>query len=113
MDDCIFCKIASGEIPSNKAYEDDKVLVFHDIAPAAPTHLLAIPKAHIQSAEEVDERNAELIGHLFAVMAKLSKDLKLDSGFRIVTNIGQDGGQTVGHLHFHLLAGRQLAWPPG
>ena len=113
MDDCIFCKIAKGEIPSNKAYEDDQILVFHDITPAAPVHLLAIPKVHIQSAGEVDERNAEVVGHLFAVIAKLSKELKLDDGFRVVTNAGKNGGQTVNHLHFHLLAGRQLAWPPG
>ena len=113
MQDCLFCKISRGEIPANKAYEDDRVLVFHDIAPAAPTHLLAIPKAHIASAADISSANAELIGHIFTVVAQLAKELKLDSGFRVVTNCGQDGGQTVGHLHFHLLAGRELSWPPG
>ena len=111
--DCIFCKIAAGEIPAKKAYEDEKILVFHDVAPAAPVHLLAIPKAHIQSAGEVDESNADLVGHLFVVMAKLAGELELSSGFRVVTNCGRDAGQSVGHLHFHLLAGRELAWPPG
>ena len=111
--DCLFCKIAGGEIPANKVYEDDKVLVFYDIDPKAPTHLLAIPKAHIKSAAEIDAGNADVVAHLFATLAELAGELGLSEGFRVVTNCGKDGGQTVGHLHFHLLAGRQLSWPPG
>ena len=113
MDDCIFCKIARGEIPADKVYEDERALIFRDIQPCAPTHLLAIPKVHIASAAELDAANADIVAHLFAVMAQAAKDLGLDDGFRVVTNCGKDGGQTVGHLHFHLLGGRQLAWPPG
>ena len=113
MDDCIFCKIARGEIPADKVYEDERALIFRDIQPCAPTHLLAIPKSHIASAAQLDGGNADIVAHLFAVMAKAAKDLGLDDGFRVVTNCGKDGGQTVGHLHFHLLGGRQLTWPPG
>ena len=108
MSDCLFCKIVKGEIPSKKAYEDDKILVFHDIAPCAPVHLLAIPKAHIKSAAEIDQGNAEVIAHLFTSMAKIAKESGLYDGFRIVTNCGKQGGQTVDHLHFHLLGGRNL-----
>ena len=111
--DCIFCKIAAGQIPSNKAYEDDKVLAFYDLDPQAPTHILIIPKEHIASAAEINEENSAVIAHIFEVAAKLSRDLGLEKGFRIVNNCGEDGGQTVKHLHFHLLAGRPLAWPPG
>jgi len=111
--DCLFCKIAAGEIPAQKVYEDDKVLAFHDVDPKAPVHLLIIPKAHIGSVAEIDGDSAELAGHLIAVTAKIAGQLGLDDGFRVVTNCGRDGGQTVGHLHFHLLAGRQLSWPPG
>ena len=111
--DCLFCKIAQGVIPSQKVYEDDKALVFHDVDPKAPVHLLVIPKAHIQSAGEIDEANAGLAAHLMTVVAKVAKDQKLTNGFRVVTNCGRDGGQTVDHLHLHLLAGRQLTWPPG
>ena len=111
--DCLFCKIAAGDIPADKVYEDDKILVFRDIAPQAPVHLLAIPKAHIKSAAQIDAENAGVIAHLFAVIAKIAADMKLDDGFRVVTNCGRDGGQTVDHLHFHLLAGRALSWPPG
>jgi len=111
--DCLFCKIIAGEIPSQKAYEDDKVLAFFDIQPAAPTHILIIPKEHIQSAAHIDEGNSAVVAHIFEVAAELAQEYKLDSGFRLVTNIGEDGGQSVGHLHFHLLGGRSLAWPPG
>lgn len=112
--DCLFCKIIKGEIPSNKVYEDEKVYAFHDIAPAAPVHILIVPKAHIASANALTAENAAVVGHIFAVAAKLSKDLGFaDKGYRIVNNCGEDGGQTVGHLHFHLLGGRSLAWPPG
>ncbi|WRS27083.1 histidine triad nucleotide-binding protein [Oscillospiraceae bacterium MB08-C2-2] len=111
--DCLFCKIAQGEIPSNKIYEDDQVVAFHDIDPKAPTHFLVIPKAHIQSAAQIDSANSAVIGHVYEVIAKLARELKLEKGFRVVTNCGEEGGQTVGHLHFHVLAGRLLAWPPG
>jgi len=113
MDDCIFCKIARGEIPADKVYEDERALIFRDIQPCAPTHLLAIPKAHIASAAEIDPTNADIVAHLFALMAKVAGEHGLESGYRVVTNCGKDGGQTVGHLHFHLLGGRALAWPPG
>jgi histidine triad (HIT) family protein len=111
--DCLFCKIAAGEIPSNKLYEDSELLAFYDIDPQAPVHFLVIPKAHIPSAAVIDEQNAAIIGKVYSVIARLAKELKLDNGFRIVTNCGEDGGQTVGHLHFHVLAGRNLSWPPG
>ncbi|MDR3313187.1 MAG: histidine triad nucleotide-binding protein [Oscillospiraceae bacterium] len=108
MPDCIFCKIAAGEIPSNKAYEDDDVLAFHDVNPQAPVHLLIIPKAHVAAgAAEITSENSALVGHCFEVAAKLAKELHLE-GFRIVTNNGAAAGQTVPHLHFHLLAGRDL-----
>ena len=113
MSDCIFCKIAAGEIPSNKAYEDDKVLAFYDLDPQAPTHILVIPKEHIKSAAEIDERNSALIAHVFEVAAKLAKQLGLDNGFRIVTNCGESAGQSVHHIHFHRLGGRDFTWPPG
>ncbi len=113
MSDCIFCKIAAGEIPSNKAYEDEKVLAFYDLDPQAPTHILVIPKQHIKSAAEIDESNSVLIAHVFEVAAKIAKQLGLDNGFRIVTNCGESAGQTVHHIHFHLLGGRDFTWPPG
>ena len=111
--DCIFCKIAVGEIPAEKVYEDERALIFRDIHPCAPTHLLAIPKEHITSAADINTSNADVIAHLFTVIAQVAKDSGLENGFRVVTNNGKDGGQTVGHLHFHLLGGRQLGWPPG
>ncbi len=112
--DCIFCKIVNGDIPSKKAYEDDKVLVFYDIEPQAPVHLVAIPKAHIQSANDITAENADLIGYIFTVIAKLAKELDFaDNGYRIVNNCGTDGGQTVEHLHFHIMAGRPMGWPAG
>lgn len=111
--DCIFCKIATGEIPSKKAYEDEQVLAFYDIDPQAPVHILIIPKCHIASASEITSENSGIVAHIYEVVAKLAKDLKLEKGYRVVTNTGEDGGQTVGHMHFHLLAGRSLAWPPG
>ena len=111
--DCLFCKIAAGDIPSNKVYEDDRVLAFYDIEPQAPFHALIIPKEHIASAAEINTDNSGIIAHIFEVAAKIAADYGLDNGFRIVTNCGEDGGQTVGHLHFHMLAKRLLAWPPG
>lgn len=111
--DCLFCKIACGEIPSNKVYEDEKVYAFYDIDPQAPIHFLVIPKEHIQSADCIDENNSFIVAHVFEVIAKIAKELNLENGYRIVTNVGEDGGQSVKHLHFHVLAKRSLAWPPG
>ncbi|MDD2954725.1 MAG: histidine triad nucleotide-binding protein [Oscillospiraceae bacterium] len=111
--DCLFCKIAAGEIPSNKIYEDDRVLAFYDIDPQAPVHFLVIPKTHIKCADDLNEENAGIVAHVYAVIAKIAAELGLSKGYRIVNNCGEDGGQTVGHLHFHVLAGRSLAWPPG
>ena len=106
--DCIFCKIVKGDIPSNKVYEDDTVLAFHDIAPQMPVHVIVIPKMHIASAVEVNEDNSAVIAHIFEVIPKIAKDLGLDNGFRIINNCGKDGGQTVGHIHFHILGGKTL-----
>lgn len=111
--DCIFCKIAAGEIPSKKAYEDDKVLAFYDLEPQAPTHILIIPKEHISSAAEINESNSAVISHIFEVAAKLGKELGLENGYRIVNNCGADGGQTVHHIHFHFMGGRKFGWPAG
>lgn len=114
MADCIFCKIVQGDIPAGKVYEDEQVLAFKDINPAAPTHILIIPKEHIASMNEVNTTTLQLMGHILVVAAKLAEQLGLaSSGYRLVNNCGQDGGQTVHHLHFHLLGGRSLQWPPG
>ena len=112
MSDCLFCKIAAGEIPSKKVYEDDVCYAFYDIDPQAPTHFLVIPKAHIQSVSQVDESNNHVVGHIFTVIAKVAKDLGLES-YRVVSNIGAQAGQSVFHLHFHVLSGRDMTWPPG
>ena len=108
MENCLFCKIIAGEIPSEKVYEDDEVLAFKDINPMAPVHILIIPKEHIDGADELNDSNAAVTAKIFAVASKLAKELKLINGFRIVTNVGKDGGQTVRHLHFHLLGGAKL-----
>lgn len=113
MENCLFCKIAAGQIPSNKLYEDDTLLAFYDIDPQAPVHFLVIPKQHVDSAACLTENDAALVGHVFAVIAKIAADLGLENGYRVVTNVGEDGGQSVKHLHFHVLAKRSLAWPPG
>ena len=107
MKDCLFCKIAAGEIPSKKIYEDERVMAFYDIAPAAPVHVLIIPKEHVlESAREITDEHAALIAHIYQVIARLADELKLDGGYRVVTNAGPDAGQTVMHLHFHLLGGK-------
>lgn len=112
--DCLFCKIAAGEIPSAKVYEDEKVLAFRDIEPQAPVHILIIPKEHIKCANEINEENSSIVGHIFCVAAKIAQQEGIaEDGYRIVNNCGEGGGQTVGHLHFHMLGGRALAWPPG
>lgn len=114
MAECIFCKIAEGSIPSKKIYEDDMVLAFYDISPEAPVHFLVIPKKHISSVNEVDEENSKIIAHIFTVINKIVKELNIaEGGYRIVNNCGLDGGQTVNHMHFHVLGGRTLQWPPG
>ena len=111
--DCLFCKIIAGEIPSKKIYEDDLMYAFYDIDPQAPVHFLVVPKEHIPSADQLDERTAGTVGRIFLTIARLARGLGLENGYRIVNNCGEDGGQTVGHLHFHVLGGRLLAWPPG
>lgn len=114
MEDCIFCKISKGEIPSKKVYEDDKVFAFHDISPEAPVHVLVIPKEHIESTNELDGEKSAVVAHIFSIINKIVKELGIaEGGYRVVTNCGKDGGQTVNHLHFHLLGGRNLKWPPG
>ena len=111
--DCIFCKIAAGEIPAKKAYEDESVIAFYDLEPQAPVHILIIPKEHIASSAEITAENSAVVAHIFEVAAKLGKELGLDNGYRIVNNCGADGGQTVHHLHFHFMGGRQFGWPAG
>ena len=111
--DCIFCKIIAGTIPSKKAYEDDQTYAFFDIDPKAPVHLLLVPKKHIASLADTNADDTAVIGHLHAVAQKLATEHQLDRGFRTVINTGPDGGQTVSHLHLHLLGGRQMHWPPG
>ncbi|WP_343252777.1 histidine triad nucleotide-binding protein [Ligaoa zhengdingensis] len=110
--DCLFCKIAAGEIPSKKLYEDDQVLAFYDIDPQAPVHFLVIPKQHIPSADALTGENSAVVAHVFEVVAKLAAELGLKNGYRVVNNCGADGGQTVGHLHFHVLGGVAMGWPP-
>lgn len=111
MEDCIFCKIVKGQIPSSKVYEDDFVLAFNDIEPCAPVHVLIVPKKHFSDC--VDATSSGIIERIFAAVKIISEKLELENGFRVVTNKGEDGGQTVSHLHFHLLGKRKLAWPPG
>ena len=112
MSDCLFCKIAQGQIPSNKVYEDEQCFAFYDIDPQAPTHFLVIPKAHIPSVSAVTPENSAVVAHMFAVIAQVTKELGLDS-YRVVSNIGDQAGQSVHHLHFHVLSGRDMTWPPG
>jgi len=106
--DCIFCKIVAGEIPSTKVYEDEKILAFRDINPEAPVHVLVIPKEHIDSANCINESNSALVAHIFECIPKIANAEGLDGGYRIITNIGEDGGQSVHHMHFHILGGKKL-----
>jgi histidine triad (HIT) family protein len=108
MNDCIFCKIIKGEIPSSKVYENDKLIAFNDISPKAPIHILIVPKEHIESAACLSGRE-DIAGAVFNAVAHLAKELNLENGFRVVTNCGSDGRQSVKHLHFHLLAGKTLS----
>ena len=107
--DCLFCKIANGDIPSTKVYEDDQILAFRDIAPQAPTHILVIPKAHISSVDGITEENSAIVSHIFSVIPKIAAAENLTGGYRVVSNCGPDAGQTVFHLHFHILGGKPLA----
>jgi histidine triad (HIT) family protein len=109
----IFQRIIDKEIPARIVYEDDQCLAFHDVAPQAPTHILVIPKKPIASLNAIDDTDATLLAHMWLVIRNIAKDQNLDGGYRVVVNCGRDGGQSVDHLHFHLLAGRQLTWPPG
>ncbi len=114
MAECLFCKIVNGDIPCNIVYQDENVLAFRDINPVAPVHVLIIPKRHIQSVRDLNDENINVVTHIFNAANIIAKELGIDeTGFRVVTNIGEDGGQTVLHLHYHLLGGRNLQWPPG
>lgn len=114
MDDCIFCRIIEGKIPSKKVYEDEYVYAFHDISPAAPTHVLVIPKKHISSLMELKKEDQTIVSKIMMAIQKIAREFGLDEkGFRVVNNVGVEGGQTVFHIHFHLLGGRTMTWPPG
>ena len=108
MENCLFCKIIAGDIPSTKVYEDETVLAFRDIAPMAPTHILVIPKVHIPSVDGVTAENSGVVAHIFEVIPQIAKAEGLENGYRVVSNCGAHAGQTVPHLHFHILGGRQL-----
>ena len=111
--DCLFCRIIRGEIPAKKVYEDEETLVFEDIKPQAPTHVLIIPKKHIVGIREAKSEDAEIVGKLHLVAAQIARDRKIENGYRTVFNVGPGAGQSVFHLHLHLLGGRPLSWPPG
>ena len=113
MENCLFCKIVNGNIPSTKVYEDELVLAFRDIAPQAPTHILVIPKQHIGSVAEVTGENSAVVAHIFEIIAKVAAAEGLEKGYRVVSNCGPQAGQSVPHLHFHVLSGRDMTWPPG
>ena len=113
MEDCIFCMIANKEIPGNIVYEDDRIVCFHDLEPQAPVHVLIIPKKHIASLDDVKDDDAELLGYIMTKVKDIAAILGLENGYRLVNNCGEDGMQTVKHLHFHLLGKRKLTWPPG
>ena len=109
MNDCIFCKIISGDIPSKKVYEDDEILAFHDVNPQAPVHILVIPKVHIPSVDGITETNAVIVGKIFKTIPEISKSAGLDGGYRVISNCGPDACQSVPHLHFHILGGCRMA----
>lgn len=114
MSDCIFCKIAFGDIPGDIVYQDDRVIAVNDIDPKAPVHILIMPKTHIPSLNEIDDSNKDIMAHILTVAANLAKAKGVaEKGYRIVNNCGVQGGQSVEHIHFHLLGGRSLTWPPG
>ena len=109
MENCLFCKIVAGDIPSTKVYEDEKILAFRDIAPQAPTHILVIPKAHIPSVNGITDENSAVVAHIFETIPQIAASEGLTGGYRVVSNCGDDAGQTVHHLHFHILGGKKLA----
>ena len=109
MSDCLFCKIIKGEIPSTKVYEDDLCYAFRDIAPMAPTHILVIPKCHISGVSDITAENSAVVAHIFEVIPRIAKEEGLLNGYRVVSNCGADAGQTVPHLHFHILGGKELS----
>lgn len=112
--DCLFCKIIAGEIPSTKVYEDDMMLAFRDIEPQAPEHIVIVPKSHIESANNITEENVKYISHIWSKIPEIAKSLNIaEDGYRVVNNCGKNGGQTVNHLHFHLMGGREFGWPAG
>ncbi|MBO5517563.1 MAG: histidine triad nucleotide-binding protein [Firmicutes bacterium] len=113
MSDCLFCKIIAGEIPSNKVYEDDEILAFNDVAPQAPVHFLIVPKKHMASLDDTTDEDAALLAHIMLKIKDIAKDLGLENGYRVVINTGEDGMQSVKHLHVHVLGKRRLLWPPG
>lgn len=113
MDDCLFCKIIKGDIPVDFIYQDEKIVAFKDIDPQAPVHLLLIPREHIESVDDINHENSHLIGHIFEIANSLAKENGLSKGYRIVNNCKVHGGQSVDHIHFHLIGGRQMLWPPG
>ena len=110
--DCLFCAIACGEIPSSKVYEDELCYAFNDIDPQAPVHFLVIPKEHVASVAGINKNNSAVVAHIFEVIAKVTKEMGIES-YRVVSNIGEQAGQSVPHLHFHVLSGRDMTWPPG
>ena len=109
MSNCLFCKIIAGDIPSTKVYEDELCYAFRDIAPQAPTHILVIPKAHIASVAEITPENSAVVAHIFQIIPQIAKAEGLENGYRVVSNCGDDAGQTVHHLHFHILGGKKLS----
>lgn len=112
--DCLFCKIINGEIPSKKVYEDDMVYAFYDIEPQAPEHIIIVPKAHIKSADEITSDNVKYISAIWEKIPQIAKQVGIaENGYRVVNNCGEYGGQTVGHIHFHLMGGRRFSWPAG
>lgn len=111
--DCLFCRIAAGEIPADRVHEDDLVVAIRDLHPQAPSHVLVLPREHVASAADLTEASGPLLGRLFAVAADIARREGLDGGWRLVTNVGPDAGQSVAHLHLHLLGGRPMGWPPG
>ncbi len=114
MADCLFCRIVAEEVPATRVYADEYVVAIRDISPRAPTHLLLLPREHVPSAAQLDDRHGPMLGRLFGVAARLAADEGLaERGYRLVTNVGRESGQSVGHLHVHLLGGRRMAWPPG
>jgi histidine triad (HIT) family protein len=113
MSDCLFCKVIEGKIPSSKVYEDEKAYAFNDINPQAPTHVLIVPKKHIVGLKEATAQDAELLGYCQLVAAKIARERGIENGYRTVYNVGPGAGQSVFHLHLHLIGGRNLSWPPG